>query len=112
MQVSVLNAEVFIDCLEDIGRLVYREWCDETYCQAMDKAIAAAKKTVPQKVKRDPFGVECPNCGRRVVLPSTYTFSSNYNNNMIDVQTFNNNRVGIRCDYCYSCGQALDWRDK
>lgn len=90
-----MNAEVFIDCLEDISRLVYREWCDETYCRAMDKAISAAKKTVPHKVKRDPFGVECPNCGGRVVLPSTYTF--------------NGKMVGVRCDYCYSCGQALDW---
>ena len=94
----MLNAEVFIDCLEDISRLVYREWCDETYCQAMDKAIAAAKKTVPQKVKRDPFGVECPNCGGRVVLPSTYTFGGKM--------------ICIRCDNCYSCGQALDWSEE
>lgn len=93
-----MNAEVFIDCLEDISRLVYREWCDETYCQAMDKAIAAAKKTVPQKVKRDPFGVECPNCGGRVVLPSTYTFDGKM--------------ICIRCDNCYSCGQALDWGEE
>lgn len=81
-------------------------------CEAIDEAIAAVEKTIPQKIKRDPFGVECPNCGGRVVLPSTYTFSSNFNNNMIDVQTFNNNRVSIRCDYCYSCGQALDWSEE
>lgn len=109
---STLKAEEIIDCLEEISRMVYRLYEDETYCQVMDKAIAAAKKTVPQKVKHDPFGVECPNCGRRVVLPSTYTFSSNFNNNMIDVQTFNNNRVDIRCDCCYSCGQALDWSEE
>lgn len=56
------------------------------------------EKTVPQKIKRDPFGVECPNCGGRVVLPTTYTF--------------NGNMIGVHCDYCYSCGQALDWSDK
>ena len=94
----MLNAEVFIDCLEDISRLIYREWCDETYCQVMDKAIAAAKKTVPQKVKRDPFGAECPHCGGRVILPSTYTFHGKM--------------VGIRCDYCHHCGQALDWGEE
>ena len=94
----MLKTEMLIDCLEDISRLVYREWCDETYCQVMDKAIAAAKKTVPQKVKRDPFGVECPNCGGRVVLPSAYTFGGK--------------KVAIRCDYCYSCGQALDWSEE
>lgn len=84
----------------------------EGQCKAIDEAIAAVEKTIPQKVKRDPFGVECPNCGGRVVLPSTYTFSSKFNNNMIDVQTFNNNRIGIRCDCCYSCGQALDWSEE
>lgn len=63
--------------------------------EAIDEAIKAVKKTVPQEVKRDPFGVECPNCGGRIVLPSTYTF--------------NGKMIGTRCDYCYSCGQALDW---
>lgn len=93
-----MNAEEFIVYLEEINGLVYRQWCDETYCQVMDKAIAAAKKTVPQKVKRDPFGVECPNCGGRIVLPSTYTFDGK--------------KIGIRCDNCYSCGQALDWSEE
>ena len=64
-------------------------------CEALDKAISAVKKTIPQKIKRDPFGVECPNCGGRVVLPSTYISGGKM--------------IGIRCDYCYSCGQALDW---
>lgn len=93
----------------------YALYCNsiaEDQCEAVDEAISAVEKTIPQKVKCDPFGVVCPNCGRRVVLPSTYTFSSNFNNNMIDVQTFNNNRVGIRCDCCYSCGQALDWSEE
>ena len=90
-----MKAEEFIVYLEEISGLVYRQWRDETYCQVMDKAIAAAKKTVPQKVKRDPFGVECPHCGGRVILPSTYTFGGKM--------------ISIRCDNCYSCGQALDW---
>ncbi len=67
-------------------------------CEALDKAISAVKKTIPQKVKRDPFGVECPNCEGRIVLPSTYTFDGK--------------KIGIRCDYCYSCGQALDWSEE
>ena len=29
--------------------------------EAIVKAIKAVKKTIPQKVKRDPFGVECPS---------------------------------------------------
>lgn len=90
-----MKTEMLIDCLEEIDRMVYRQWCDETYCQVMDKAIIAVKKLIPQKVKRDPFGVECPNCGGRIALPSTYAFDGK--------------KICIRCDYCYSCGQALDW---
>ncbi len=67
-------------------------------CEAIDEAIETVKKTIPQKVKHDPFGVECPNCGGRIVLPTTYTF--------------NGNMIGIRCDYCYNCGQALDWSEE
>ena len=52
-------------------------------------------KSVPQKVKYGQFGVECPRCGGSVVLPTTYTFKG---------QT-----IGIHCNYCYNCGQALDW---
>jgi len=66
--------------------------------EAIDEAIEAVEKTIPQKVKRDPFGVECPNCGGRIVLPSTYTFGGKM--------------INIRCDYCYSCGQALDWEEE
>lgn len=65
--------------------------------EAIDEAIKAVQKTIPQKVKRDPFGTECPNCGSRIVLPSTYTFGGK--------------KIGIRCDCCYSCGQALDWSE-
>lgn len=93
-----MKAEELIDCLEDISRMVYRQWCDETYCQVMDKTIKAVRKTIPQKVKYDLFGAECPNCGGRVTLPSTYTF--------------NGKMICIRCDYCDSCGQALDWSDE
>lgn len=63
--------------------------------EALDRAIEIVNKAIPQKVKRDPFGAECPHCGGRVILPSTYTFGGKM--------------IGIRCDNCYSCGQALDW---
>lgn len=66
--------------------------------EAIDEAIKAVNKTIPQKVKRDPFGVECPNCGGRIVLPNTYAFDGK--------------KICIRCDYCYSCGQALDWSEE
>ena len=100
-----MKAEEVIKHLKQLGYAVstkaYALYCDsiaEDQCEAVDKAIAAVKKTIPQKVKRDPFGVECPNCGGRVVLPTTYTF--------------NGNMIGVRCDYCYSCGQALDWSEE
>lgn len=93
-----MKAEEIIDCLEEISRMVYRLYEDEIYCQVMDKAIKAVKKTLPQKIKRDPFGAECPNCGGRVTLPSAYTFGGK--------------KVDICCDYCYSCGQALDWSEE
>lgn len=69
----------------------------EEQCGAIDEAIKAVEKTIPQKLKRDPFGAECPNCGSRIVLPTTYTFGGK--------------KIGIRCDCCYSCGQALDWSE-
>lgn len=67
-------------------------------CDALNRAMCAVEKTIPQKVKRDPFGADCPNCGGRVVYPTTYTFDGK--------------RINIRCDYCFSCGQALDWSEE
>ena len=94
-----MKAEVFIDCLENISRLVYREWCDETYCQAMNKAIDAAKKTTPQKVTHEATLYErctCPNC-----------------KNVVDRFTdFLGGKVRVRIKFCNFCGQALDWSEE
>lgn len=67
------------NCLEEIKGIIYR----------------LCEKNIPQKVKYNSFGVMCPHCGGYVILPTTYTS--------------NGEKIGIRCDYCYSCGQALDW---
>lgn len=90
---------MLIDCLEDISRLVYREWCDETYCQAMDKAIKAVKKTIPQKITHEatlPRCCTCPNC-----------------KNVVDEFTdFLGKKVRVQVKYCRICGQALDWSEE
>jgi hypothetical protein len=97
---TMMSLQILRLAMDAMGLLNY---CDnktivEEQYKAIDEAIAAVEKTIPQKVKRDPFGVECPNCGGRIVLPTTYTF--------------NGNMIGIRCDCCYSCGQALDWGEE
>lgn len=95
----MLKAEVFIDCLEDISRLIYRQWCDETYCQAIYKAIAAAKKTVPQKVTHEATLYKCCTCP--------------YCKNVVDEFTeFSGNKVRVRVEHCEFCGQALDWSEE
>lgn len=94
-----MKTEMLIDCLEDISRLVYREWCDETYCQAMDKAIKAVKKTIPQKVTHEATLYKCctcPNC-----------------KNVVDEFTdFLGKKVRVQFKYCNICGQALDWSEE
>lgn len=75
------------------------------------KDTSMEDKSIPQKVRHNKFGVECPRCGGCIILPTSYTFSNNFNNNMVNYHTFSNNTIGIRCDYCYSCGQALDWSE-
>lgn len=72
--------------------------CNKCVLLVSSNCNGILNKIIPQKVKRDPFGVECPNCGGRIVLPSTYTFGGKM--------------INIRCDYCYSCGQALDWSEE
>lgn len=94
-----MKAEEFIDYLEDINRLVYRQWCDETYCQVMDKAIAAAKKTVPWKVTHEATLYKCCTCP--------------YCKNVVDEFTeFSGNKVRARVAHCKFCGQALDWSEE
>lgn len=99
-----MKAEEIIKRLESFKDMIhikhgfYDKYIDEENCKIIDKAIEVVNKVIPQKVKRDPFGAECPNCGGRVVLPSTYTLGGKM--------------IGIRCDYCYSCGQALDWSEE
>lgn len=94
-----MKAEEVIDCLEEISRLVYRQWCDETYCQVMDKAIKAVKKNIPQKVTHEatlPSCCTCPNC-----------------KNVVDeFIAFLGGKVRVRVKYCKFCGQALNWSEE
>lgn len=53
-------------------------------CNAMEKAIEALEKQIPEKPKEDGW-LYCPICGRDVLMD--------------------------RFDYCPDCGQALDWSD-
>lgn len=94
---TMMSLQILRLAMDAMGLLKY---CDnktivEEQYKAIDEAIKAVKKTIPQKVERDPFGVVCPNCGCHVVLPSTYISGGK--------------TIGIYCNYCYSCGQALNW---
>lgn len=94
-----MKTEMLIDCLEEINRMVYRQWCDETYCEALDKAISVVKKTIPQKVTHEATLYErctCPNCKSRV-------------DEFVD---FLGDKVRIPVKYCKFCGQALDWSEE
>jgi hypothetical protein len=65
-------------------------------CEALDKAISAVKKTIPQKVTHEATLYKCctcPNC-----------------KNVVDKFTdFLGEKVRVRIKYCNFCGQALDW---
>lgn len=102
---KTLASYATVDIAEQGAKCVYVDhaWMCDRLCdndQDYKNGIlnGVLDKTISQKVKRDPFGAECPNCGGRIVLPSTYTFGGKM--------------INIRCDYCYSCGQALDWSEE
>lgn len=95
-----MTAEEVLERIEYIKNVHYFYEIKMTLkdCDALNKAMCAVEKTIPQKVKRNPFGIECPNCGSSIVLPTTYTFDGK--------------KICVRCDYCSSCGQALDWSEE
>ena len=94
-----MKAEEIIDCLEEISRMVYRQYEDETYCQVMYEAIKAVKKTIPQKVTHEATLQRCCTCP--------------YCKGVVDEFTeFLGKKVRVQFKYCNFCGQALDWRDE
>lgn len=67
--------------------------------EAIDEAIKAVKKTIPQKVTHEATLYErctCPNCKSRVD----------------EFADFFEGEVRIPVKYCKFCGQALDWSEE
>lgn len=71
---------------------------EEQY-EAIDEAIKAVKKTIPQKVTHEATLYKCctcPNC-----------------KNVVDEFTdFLGKRVRVQFKYCNICGQALNWSEE
>ena len=68
-------------------------------CEAIDKAINAVKKTIPQKVTHEATLLKrctCPRCKKNVVDEFTEMFGR---------------KIRVTVTYCNFCGQALDWSD-
>ena len=77
----------------DLERLLLRD--ERPANKVIALACKALEKQMPKKVIPycgSPVGMACPECG---------TFQD-----FTDKETLNN-----RSEYCYKCGQALDWSD-
>lgn len=94
-----MKTEMLIDRLEEIDRMVYRQWCNETYYQVMDKAIKAVKKTIPQKVTHEATLYKCCTC-------------PNCKNVVDEFVDFLGGKVRVLVKHCKFCGQALDWSEE
>ena len=96
---SKFTAKDIIEYLEEIRKVVFGERYWEEYCEAIDEAIKAVNKTIPQKVTHEATLYECctcPNC-----------------KNVVDEFTeFLGKKVRVQFKYCNICGQALDWSEE
>lgn len=100
-----MTAEEIIRRLKSVSNVIYTraysfygEHLVEKDCEALDKAIAAVEKTIPQKVTHEATLYRCCTCPRC--------------KNVVDeFAEFLGKKVRVQLKYCNFCGQALDWSD-
>lgn len=87
--------------IEDLQRILtqYRFMFSKELTEANGKAIEAFEKQIPKKpnIKRQIicFSFRCPDCNR--------LFINKYDNEFI---------VGEKEEFCWNCGQAIDWSNE